>query len=139
MPFGPLICELCHRNYMVSGRGRIAISRFCSRLCRARGIGTPEVNAKKVHRGTQHPRYVPPGTRRVWAGQRGQPWVTIKTDQGWVLEHRLVAQPDPGQIVHHVNGDPTDNRPENLEVMTQAEHAKRHDPERTRDHKGRYV
>jgi len=47
-----------------------------------------------------------------------------------ILEYRLMAESKIGrylrddEIVHHINGDPTDNRPENLEVMTQSEHAK---------------
>lgn len=31
-----------------------------------------------------------------------------------------------GEIVHHVDEDINNNRPENLEVMTQAEHARLH-------------
>lgn len=47
-------------------------------------------------------------------------------------EHRLVASRmlgralQQGEIVPHVNGDKRDNRPENLRVMTQAEHIKEH-------------
>jgi len=51
---------------------------------------------------------------------------------GYVLEHRLVAEKSlgrllkPGEVVHHVNGDKKDNRPNNLEVMTASQHSKEH-------------
>jgi hypothetical protein len=54
---------------------------------------------------------------------------------GYVYEHRLVAETTLGrhltarERVHHINGDKTDNRPENLVVLaSQAEHV------RLRDH-----
>ncbi|QDH93760.1 HNH endonuclease [Corynebacterium phage StAB] len=43
-------------------------------------------------------------------------------------EHRVVAEGKigrplrPGEIVHHVDGDKRNNHPDNLQVMTQAEH-----------------
>jgi DNA-binding transcriptional regulator YiaG len=49
-----------------------------------------------------------------------------------ILEYRLIAEQITGrplfnnEIVHHKNGDATDNRLENLEVITQSEHAKTH-------------
>lgn len=46
-----------------------------------------------------------------------------------VSEHRLIAGlPPPDVHVHHRNGDKTDNRPENLELLTLPQHSKRHRP-----------
>lgn len=47
-------------------------------------------------------------------------------------QHRVVAEKKlgrklkKGEIVHHIDGDKHNNKPENLEVMTQSQHAKEH-------------
>lgn len=54
------------------------------------------------------------------------------TKQGYVMEHRLVAEKMLGrrlkknEVPHHINGDKQDNRPENLRVMTRSEHVQLH-------------
>lgn len=75
------------------------------------------------------------GRRR--GGHEGRYWMVYTPDHpdavlGAVLEHRLVMEQHLGrqlttdEVVHHINHDTLDNRIENLEVMTQAEHCRVH-------------
>ena len=56
----------------------------------------------------------------------------MKKKDGYVLVHRLMMAEylnrplTEKEIVHHINGDISDNRIENLELMTLNEHAKLH-------------
>lgn len=75
---------------------------------------------------------------RVRLGHENRYWARHTPDHpaanpaGYVLEHRLVAEQTLGrllrddEVVHHVNHDPIDNRPENLQVMSRAEHVRVH-------------
>ena len=57
----------------------------------------------------------------------------VKTPDGrnmlehrWVMEQHLGRPLLPTEQVHHINHDRLDNRVENLELVTSAEHGKRH-------------
>jgi hypothetical protein len=56
-----------------------------------------------------------------------------------MLVHRLVAENKvggeiyPERVVHHIDGDKTNNAPSNLEIMSRSEHSRLHAQERYED------
>lgn len=103
------VCNLCGVSYTVETY-RLKRTKYCSFSCK-QSAATISRNIKS--RGT------------------GKGYVKVNKRH----EHRAVAEKMlgrkllPGEIVHHKNGNKKDNRPENLEVMTQSEHIKIHLPE----------
>lgn len=67
------------------------------------------------------------------------------TESKYVAEHRLIAEKKISRIlrsyevVHHINKDKLDNRPNNLEVMTASEHNRLHANERWRKKRGEFT
>ena len=61
----------------------------------------------------------------------GDPHATMLGGK-YAYEYRLVAAQVLGrplndnEVVHHINGDHTDNRPDNLEVTYQSDHINKH-------------
>ena len=59
-------------------------------------------------------------------------YVFILVGDNYIMEHRLVVEQHLGrrlnfkEKVHHINGNPSDNRLENLQIVSQSEHAKIH-------------
>lgn len=105
-----LTCFTCHRTFSVPP-SRATTARYCSNDCRPR-----------TYRQIR-----PDGYVWVWAPDHPNAYRS-----GRIAEHRLVASGiigrplRPTEDVHHRNGDPADNRPENLEIVEHGAHSRLH-------------
>jgi hypothetical protein len=63
---------------------------------------------------------------------RGTHWRSLRATARRLTEKELGRKLDPLEYVHHVNGDPADQRPVNRVVMLASEHGRLHALERWR-------
>lgn len=106
-----------------NGIAKTPEAEFQHRSEARRGEGTP--NFKGYRRKTSKGYYV-----------RYVPWHPCASKDGLVMEHRLVMEGLIGrvlrndEVVHHINGNKADNRPENLKLMSFSEHTSFHNSRR---------
>ena len=71
-------------------------------------------------------------------------YILVRIGKRYKREHRVIAEMLIGRMlgsreaVHHIDGNITNNIPENLEVTTWSRHRKHHDREMGRDKYGRF-
>lgn len=110
-----LICAICRNRFSVRPSRIAKGAKYCSYQCHQVGEGVKGGRA----RGQQ-----------MRASSRGKSYRKV----GNRHEHRALAEEKLGrrlkseEIVHHRDGDRFNNHPDNLEIMTQAEHIREHLP-----------
>lgn len=108
-------CQQCGKSFYVAAWQLRDTARkqgtYCSVACKHEAI-----TGRELSTGTRYAR-------------KKDGYIVVKVGvRKYALEHRLVAARTLGrellrhEQVHHINGDKQDNRPENLQVMSNREH-----------------
>lgn len=92
----------CHEQWLTKTKGRFGVNNFCWKG----GVSESSQGYLMITHG-KHAR-------------------KFKYQHRQVMEEYLGRPLESHEIVHHVNGDKKDNRIENLEIMTRAEHIQHH-------------
>ncbi len=97
-------------------------TKFCSKSCLSEGKKEGLTTWGFINEGKKH-------------GNNARKRIFINGKYFYL--HRLIMEEYLGrkllssEIVHHINGDPKDNRLENLMITTNTEHGKIHKPKRS--------
>ena len=127
------ICLVCNKTFQVKNY-RKDTAMFCSYICAGKHKYL-KVKDSFVHgmNGSNHP---------MWKGGEilnSQGYILVyspnhpyKDKRNYIREHRLVMEKYigrfllPSEVIHHINGIKTDNRIENLKIVSNEEHSRNH-------------
>lgn len=119
-------CKTCGKAFYVQPNVKADTARnsgiYCSRKCKGLAERGKSVPWTKSDEKTMHSS----GYVLVWMPEHP------RASRGRVLEHIVVAEQkigrplNPGEQVHHIDGNKTNNDPANLEVLSNADHQRKH-------------
>jgi len=117
-----LICATCRKSFIVYAS--VADRRkTCSHRCAA-------IQQSQRYKGNNNPAYK--GGVATYTNGQGKTYRYVIGGDKKIPEHRFVMEQflgrilNPGEEVHHINGDTLDNRPENLYVLDKKHHSRLH-------------
>ena len=144
-----IVCDVCGRPFKVK-QSHADKRRTCSMEC------CGKLRSEKMIGSGNHQYGIKGSLNSSWKGGRSvssHGYIRVRhesatNNDGVIFEHRLVMEEYMGrklhanEVVHHINGIKTDNRAENLKLMTLAEHTSAHnvDRDQSKDKKtGRFI
>lgn len=115
------VCEECGASFWTfPSKVKAGEGRFCSRSCTGRfyvrqriGPNSPTWQGGRSVEATGYVNLTIPGRGSI-------------REHRYVMEQHLGRELRPDEHVHHINGDRSDNRIENLQIMSQSEHMRLH-------------